>query len=261
MVIYNRQLNRPIFAIERQRGFGKNIQAALQIGIELFKEKLEEDKRRIVLFTSSNCDIDIIDQINELESLGVQIDAVGFGNVNMENLTDLIIGGGIAQIARTMDDVKIIQIDETANNNNNGMQREMKLTLPDPKPAKYISLQFNTNDSDALIEYLQSVSQLNLNVQWKESDFDLIKNIGSGGFGIVSLIREKSTYTLMEAWDYVEQITSALQLLHSVGIIHGDIKPANVLLTGDNRIKLADFGLARKLKDGRNSATASGGTL
>ncbi|KAA6393003.1 MAG: putative Serine/threonine-protein kinase GRIK1 [Streblomastix strix] len=212
-VICNRLLNRHIFAIERQRGFGNNIQAALQIGIEIFREKLDEYKRRIVFFTNSNCDIDISDQINELKSLGVQIDAVGFGNVNMENLTHLNIGGGIAQIALTMDD---------------------------------------------------------------ESDFHIRKVIGGGEFGIVSLIREKSSQIQMawkqmeysndqekemDAWNYVEQTTSALQLLHSIGIIHGDIKPANILLTGDNRIKLADFGLARKLKDGRNSATASGGTL
>jgi serine/threonine protein kinase len=42
----------------------------------------------------------------------------------------------------------------------------------------------------------------------------------------------------------VLQLASALQYVHDQGVIHGDVKPENVLLGPNNRIWLADFGIA-----------------
>jgi eukaryotic-like serine/threonine-protein kinase len=42
---------------------------------------------------------------------------------------------------------------------------------------------------------------------------------------------------------------SALQFLHSKGMIHGDIKPSNILVDALGRVKLGDFGLARRASD------------
>ena len=49
-------------------------------------------------------------------------------------------------------------------------------------------------------------------------------------------------------------ILSALQFLHSNGVIHGDIKPSNMLVDQQGRVKLGDFGLARR-------ASNEGGSL
>jgi len=39
-------------------------------------------------------------------------------------------------------------------------------------------------------------------------------------------------------------LTRALQYCHSRGVIHGDLRPANVLLSDDGRLRVADFSLA-----------------
>ena len=46
---------------------------------------------------------------------------------------------------------------------------------------------------------------------------------------------------------------SGLQFLHSHGVIHGDIKPSNLLVDGQGRVKLGDFGLARRASDEEGS--------
>lgn len=46
---------------------------------------------------------------------------------------------------------------------------------------------------------------------------------------------------------YVRQILQGLSYLHEQGVVHRDVKAANVLLTEDSSVKLADFGVATKV--------------
>ncbi len=43
----------------------------------------------------------------------------------------------------------------------------------------------------------------------------------------------------------VDQVADALDYAHSRGVVHRDVKPANIIITADNRVKITDFGIAR----------------
>ena len=62
---------------------------------------------------------------------------------------------------------------------------------------------------------------------------------------------------LADAVDCMRQVLQALAFAHARGVIHRDVKPANILMTPSGHVKLTDFGIARSVGSDR-SLTATG---
>jgi len=58
-------------------------------------------------------------------------------------------------------------------------------------------------------------------------------------------ILEKGSVPFPRACAWAGDVAIALHAAHRKGVIHGDVKPANILITEDGRVKLTDFGMAR----------------
>lgn len=71
------------------------------------------------------------------------------------------------------------------------------------------------------------------------------------------IIKEKGRLSIKETIDYSLQIAEAIDHAHKNQIIHRDIKPHNIMVTKDGRIKVTDFGIARAATSSTLTATSS----
>ena len=78
------------------------------------------------------------------------------------------------------------------------------------------------------------------------------------GRTLADLIAERAPLPVGEAVSIATQILRGLAAVHTHGTIHRDIKPANVLVDADGRVRLADFGIAKRLDDIDAAITAFG---
>jgi tetratricopeptide (TPR) repeat protein len=80
------------------------------------------------------------------------------------------------------------------------------------------------------------------------------------GFGLDTLLRKRGRLSARDAVRIGVQIAKGLQFAHEKGIVHRDIKTANLFFTKDRVVKIMDFGLAKMTEEVRRSATVIGGT-
>jgi serine/threonine-protein kinase len=67
------------------------------------------------------------------------------------------------------------------------------------------------------------------------------------GTDLKTLIQQRGRFTPEEALPLIIQACAGIGYAHRAGLVHCDVKPQNMLVTPDQRLKVADFGIARAL--------------
>jgi serine/threonine protein kinase len=65
------------------------------------------------------------------------------------------------------------------------------------------------------------------------------------GNDLKKLLKERNNFKPTEAIELITQACAGIGYAHRAGLVHCDIKPQNMLITPDNRLKVVDFGIAR----------------
>ena len=75
------------------------------------------------------------------------------------------------------------------------------------------------------------------------------------------ILREEGPLAPVRAAETLIPVSEALQVSHDAGIIHRDVKPANIMITNTGEVKVMDFGIARALDDSTSAMTQTSAVI
>jgi eukaryotic-like serine/threonine-protein kinase len=81
------------------------------------------------------------------------------------------------------------------------------------------------------------------------------------GKSLKEVIQSEGPLTPERAEEIAIEVCSALYYAHRHGIVHRDVKPANIMINGEGKTKVMDFGIARALTDSGATVTQTGTVL
>ena len=78
------------------------------------------------------------------------------------------------------------------------------------------------------------------------------------GITLKEYISKKGKLSIKEATSIAIQVSMGLEAAHSHGIVHRDVKPQNIIISTDGKVKVTDFGIARAASSNTISSNAMG---
>lgn len=81
------------------------------------------------------------------------------------------------------------------------------------------------------------------------------------GRNLREVVTEDGVFTPVEAANILIPVCEALQASHDAGIIHRDVKPANIMITNTGGVKVMDFGIARAVNDSTSAMTQTSAVI
>jgi beta-lactam-binding protein with PASTA domain/predicted Ser/Thr protein kinase len=81
------------------------------------------------------------------------------------------------------------------------------------------------------------------------------------GVTLRDIVHTDGPMTPTRAIEVIADACQALNFSHQHGIIHRDVKPANIMISSTNAVKVMDFGIARALSDSGNSVTQTAAVI
>jgi len=82
------------------------------------------------------------------------------------------------------------------------------------------------------------------------------------GGSLKELLEKNGRLAFPRALEITRQVASALEYAHKQGVVHRDVKPANILFDEDRSVRLSDFGFSRAMQaSSSGSISASGGVI
>lgn len=78
------------------------------------------------------------------------------------------------------------------------------------------------------------------------------------GITLKNYIERKGRLTVKEATSIAIQVSAGLEIAHNNNIVHRDIKPQNIIISKDGKVKVTDFGIAKSVSSNTNTSDAMG---